>query len=87
MKRRDFLKNGITITALAATSINAPYNIIRGETTIAANSGATPLFTTTSGHHATLFRSERMLVDYCTARSLKTPQSPIPGERLPMFEL
>ena len=87
MKRRDFLKTGVTITALAAISINSPYNIVYGETPIAVNSDTTPLFTTTSGQNATLFRSERILVDYCTARSLKMPQSPISGERLPMFDL
>jgi hypothetical protein len=93
MQRRDFLKRGMTITVLAAAS---PH-LLTGTTETAASSGLTTSFVTSSGHHAAFFRGERVLVDYCTARSLKTPhllhilgpsagQRLVPGERLPMAD-
>lgn len=75
MKRREFLKKGMAITALAATSpllLSGP--VEAAETT--AISGATPLSVTTLERHAAHPHTDRMLVDYCTARSLKTPYFP-----------
>lgn len=92
MKRREFLKNGMAITALAATS---PL-LLSGVAKSVTFPDATRLFVVCSGQNAALFRGERILIDYCTAKSFKTPhfsqsastyQSSIPGERLPMFEL
>lgn len=97
MKRREFLKNGMAITALAtmSTLLTSP-SLLSGVSEAGAGCVATPLFSTYSANSAAMLRNERILVDYCTAKSLKTPHffqiastSPLHvfGERAPMIDI